>query len=329
MNQLPILSIIIPVYNAKNYIEDAIKSVEAQGFSEDQIEIVCVDDGSKDGSGELLDEIAAKKHYVKVIHKKNGGAASARNEALKHINSRYYMFMDADDELIPCRIKNLIIFMDQENADICQYQYTRNREWSDMVKTPVTYHEGNMTILGFIWLYIFKTSKFVTLRFDEQLKYAEDILYNHQVIIQRPKCIVTDNICYYYRDTPDSLMAQRKPNEMADVMLRLAEDLKEIENNESYHLGRKELKDTQAFYGRAAGYYMAYSLCAGNNEYPFHMLEEKGLWPTVKEWKLLKPKRKFSKMLKDYCVFFISFRPVWVIMQKTKILYRFRHLLFH
>lgn len=329
MNQLPILSIIIPVYNAIAYIESALKSVDMQGFSEDQIEVICVDDGSQDGSGELLDRIAERKRYIKAIHKENGGVASARNEGLDHVRGKYYLFMDADDELIPNCLTKLTEYMDQENADVCQYQYTRSAERENIIKTPITFRRGNMTILGFVWLYIFKTSKYGSLRFDEKLRYAEDIFYNHQVFVQNPICIVTDNVCYYYRDTPGSMMTQRNPAEMAGVMLRLAENLKGLAENELYQMDPQRLEDTKKFYGRAAGYYMAYSLCAGNNEYPFHMLKGKGLWPSVKEWMLLKPKKSKSKMMKDYCVFFISFRPIWWIMQKTKILYRFRHLLFH
>ena len=326
---MPILTVIIPVYNAATYVGDAIKSVEVQGFSQGEIEVVCIDDGSNDGSGELLDKIAANKPYIKVIHKKNGGVSSARNEGLKQVHGRYFLFLDADDQLIPNRLRKLTTYMDQEDADLCQYQYTRDQEREKAVETPVSCHKGNMTILGFIWLYIFKTSKYVSLRFDEQLKYQEDSLYIHQIMMQSPNCIVTDSICYYYRDTPGSLMSNRNPEEMAGVMLRLAEDLKRLEKEKSFQMNDKQLRDTKIFYGRVTGYYMAYSLCAGNDEYPFCMLREKGLWPSAKEWGLLKPKKNMGKMLKDYCVFFIAFRPMWWIMQKTKLLYRFRNLLFH
>lgn len=328
MNQSPVLSVIIPVYNAKAYLEEAIQSALSQGFDDDQIEIICVDDGSKDGSGELLDEIASKMKNLKVIHQENGGSASARNEGLNHVNGRYFLFMDADDELIPNCMKELTAAMDREEADVCQYQYTRTHEWKEIIETPISCRKEGMQINGFVWLYIFRTSKLISLRFDKKLKYAEDIFYCHQVVLRSPKCIVTDHICYYYRETPGSMMAQRNPEEMAGVMLQLAESLKGLEKDESFQMSDRALRDTRIFYGRAAGYYMAYSLCAGNNDSPFPMLKGKGLWPPVREWRLLKPKKNRNKMLKDSCVFFIQFRPAWWIMQKTKLLYRFRHLLF-
>ena len=91
----PKISIIMPVYNVEDYIGKCIDSVLAQTLKE--FEFLIVDDGSKDKSGQICDEYAAKDSRIQVIHKENGGAPSARNTAMEIAKGKYMYFMDADD----------------------------------------------------------------------------------------------------------------------------------------------------------------------------------------------------------------------------------------
>lgn len=91
----PLVSIIMPVYGVENYVGRAIESILSQTYR--NFEFFCVDDGSKDRSGEICDEYAVKDKRIKVIHKENGGAPSARNTAIDMANGKYFYFMDSDD----------------------------------------------------------------------------------------------------------------------------------------------------------------------------------------------------------------------------------------
>ena len=93
----PRISVLIPVYNAKDFLDDSISSLLNQTFSD--FELICVNDGSKDNSLEILERFASQDSRVKVIDKENGGCGSARNRALQEANGEYVYFFDPDDEL--------------------------------------------------------------------------------------------------------------------------------------------------------------------------------------------------------------------------------------
>lgn len=93
------ISIIVPVYNVEKYIRRCIDSLITQTFK--SIEIILIDDGSKDTSGAICDEYALKDERVKVIHKENGGVSSARNVGLDNATGTYIMFCDPDDYVDP------------------------------------------------------------------------------------------------------------------------------------------------------------------------------------------------------------------------------------
>ena len=89
------VSIIVPVYQIEKYIRKCIESIQSQTFSD--FELILVDDGSKDASASICDEYAKKDNRIKVIHKKNEGVASARNEGIKLSKGKYVCFIDGDD----------------------------------------------------------------------------------------------------------------------------------------------------------------------------------------------------------------------------------------
>lgn len=90
-------SIIIPVYNAQEYLSECLQSVEKQVTS--RVEVICVNDGSKDESKQILDDYAFSHDFVRVLHKENAGVSEARNDGLKMAKGRYILFLDSDDLL--------------------------------------------------------------------------------------------------------------------------------------------------------------------------------------------------------------------------------------
>lgn len=117
------ISVVIPTYNAEKYIHNAIKSILNQTYK--NLQIILVDDGSTDNSGKICDEFAEKDSRIEVIHKKNGGAADARNYGLEKVNGEYIAFLDSDDYLYPTFYEELYKLLKQHNTDIAECDYVR------------------------------------------------------------------------------------------------------------------------------------------------------------------------------------------------------------
>ena len=128
-----LISIIIPVYNAAGYLERSLGSVRAQTYT--NLEIITVDDGSKDDSLKMLNSFAMSDSRIKVISKENGGSSSARNAGLREATGEYIGFIDADDYIEPDMYENLAKVLDEDpNADVSQIQSCEEDENGEKIK---------------------------------------------------------------------------------------------------------------------------------------------------------------------------------------------------
>lgn len=114
------VSVIIPVYNVEKYLSECVDSVLHQTYQ--NFEIILVDDGSKDKSGEICDMYASSDSRISVIHKENGGASSARNEGLRYASGDYVYFLDSDDLIKPYAFEHFVKAVDSEKADIIFFE---------------------------------------------------------------------------------------------------------------------------------------------------------------------------------------------------------------
>ena len=126
------VSVVVPVYNTKLYLEDCVSSLTGQTFQ--NIEILLVDDGSTDGTGELCDRLAQNDERIRVIHKTNGGAATARNMGIDVANGEYVMFLDSDDWLSEDAIEYLVRCADEHQTDVVRFTYVREFSDKQLVK---------------------------------------------------------------------------------------------------------------------------------------------------------------------------------------------------
>lgn len=126
------VSVVIPVYNTKKYLQECVRSVTEQTFR--NLEILLIDDGSTDGSSALCDELAARDDRVRVIHKNNGGAATARNLGIDEASGEYVMFLDSDDWLDTDAIETLVNHADIHSTDVIRFSYVREFEGKQLVK---------------------------------------------------------------------------------------------------------------------------------------------------------------------------------------------------
>ncbi len=118
MENTPLISVIVPVYNTKAYLGRCVSSIINQTYS--NLEIILVNDGSTDGTGQLCDELAETDERIRVLHKENGGSSSARNLGISHAKGAYLAFIDSDDYASPEMFERLAQGLQKSNAEIVQ-----------------------------------------------------------------------------------------------------------------------------------------------------------------------------------------------------------------
>ena len=112
------ISVIIPAYNVSSYLERCVQSIVCQTYSD--LEIILVDDGSTDGTGELCDELSKTDSRIKVVHKENGGLSDARNAGIAVAKGEIYSFIDGDDYIEPDTYEAMMTEMQDENVSIVE-----------------------------------------------------------------------------------------------------------------------------------------------------------------------------------------------------------------
>lgn len=157
MKEDVLVSIIVPVYNVEAYIQECVCSVLEQGYR--KIELILVDDGSKDNSGQICDKYAEEDERIKVIHQKNGGLSVARNTGLSQAQGKYVYFLDSDDYIEKGTIEILVDLAERTNSDVVFFDakiknenksnkynenfYTRQGEYSNPTKGSEAFYKLN------------------------------------------------------------------------------------------------------------------------------------------------------------------------------------------
>ena len=116
MENLPLISVIIPVYNVEQYLEECVNSVLTQTYK--NIEIILVDDGSTDSSGSMCDSFSSENKNICVVHQKNGGLSAARNTGLSYAKGEYVYFLDSDDYIAEDALEKLCFLAEKDSSDI-------------------------------------------------------------------------------------------------------------------------------------------------------------------------------------------------------------------
>ncbi|MGP5375645.1 glycosyltransferase family 2 protein [Brachybacterium alimentarium] len=115
----PLVSVIIPVYNVEDFVKFTLDSTLNQGLAEGQLEVICIDDGSTDNSGRILDDYASRFDFFRVMHQENsGGPGNPRNNGMGISRGKYLFFLDADDELTENALRDLVRTAETEGADV-------------------------------------------------------------------------------------------------------------------------------------------------------------------------------------------------------------------
>ncbi len=218
------VSVIVPVYNVENYIEECLLSLVNQTYK--NIEILVVDDGATDHSGKLCDVFAKKyPEIITVYHTENHGLSAARNVGLKHSKGNYVCFVDADDWIEPEMIEILLRNIHQTDADIstCGMFFDYGIKGGKPVKTDGCrvadqkgfFHEliCNPNVYGYAWNKMIKGDIARGHSFDETLFSQEDMDYCMNIAKVSSSVVCTDSQLYHYRQRSDSMTGVLKYSE--------------------------------------------------------------------------------------------------------------------
>lgn len=210
MPSMPVLSIIIPVYNVAPYLDECLDSLVQQDVPRPSYEIICVDDGSTDGSSNILDRFALDHSNVIVIHQSNGGVSSARNTGLDRANGRYVWFVDGDDFIACCCLANLIPVLEETTPDVLFIRPIAFEDGIDTNRFHVPNVPADMTSEMYdkwLWTRLYRRQIIndSNVRFCEGLAFAEDNLF---CALLRPfvkKEVKNDCVAYFYRKRRSSV----------------------------------------------------------------------------------------------------------------------------
>lgn len=191
----PIISVIVPVYNVEKYLSRCIDSILVQTFT--NFELLLIDDGSKDNSGEICNRYAEKDNRVRVFHKKNGGVSSARNLGLLRSRGEWVCFIDSDDQIEYDYLLTYIETVNKYNVDCCitsyKFIYNNNVRGEKYVEDGLYYKKDicdlivylrNKSLFGIPWNKLFKLKiiKDNNLSFDEDISSYEDEIFVMQYL---------------------------------------------------------------------------------------------------------------------------------------------------
>lgn len=226
---MPKVSVIMPVYGVEKFVGKAIESIQNQTLTD--FEFLIVDDGTKDKSGIICDQYAARDDRLTVIHKENGGAPSARNAALAIAKGKYYYFMDSDDWAEPTMLADMVALAEETNAQLVVTGYYIDTYYADteyvtqeqsvpsqVFKTQRAFREGayrlfDQNLLYTPWnkLYDGDYIRKNELRFTDT--FWDDFPFNLSVIRDIKRVTVSDEKYYHFmRARAESETAKYRPD---------------------------------------------------------------------------------------------------------------------
>ncbi|MBQ6217460.1 MAG: glycosyltransferase [Erysipelotrichaceae bacterium] len=253
------VSIIVPVYNGEKSLPRCVESIIAQDHKD--IEVILVDDGSRDDSYKVMCGYAQKDERIKAIHKENGGVSSTRNLALKQATGEYIQFVDVDDFLPFDSTKLMVRAMEEEEEDCDMVIADFYRVVDDMASKKGSIRKGGVISIeeyadkmllspadfyyGVLWNKLYKRSIIEQnhLHMDEEISFSEDAIFNLQYLPFVKKVSVLKSPVYYYVMTEGSLVAQNlnlsNAVKMKTAVIRYYNDFyKKIFSEEEYEIRR-------------------------------------------------------------------------------------------
>lgn len=218
MSQKMLISVVIPVYNVKPYLEQCLKSVVSQSYR--NLDIIIIDDGSTDGSENICSCYAMDDARIRCVHQKNMGLSGARNTGIDLSRGEYITFIDSDDFIEDDMIEKLIQYI-RPGVDIlsCGFMYCdeNGKKLSEECSSKIQMLSGEKQMEGLFynrfcttaaWGKIYKKSLFRAIRYPVG-KYHEDVFTTYKLLDISQGMIILNEALYWYRQNSNSIMHQK------------------------------------------------------------------------------------------------------------------------
>ena len=272
LSENELISVIIPVYNVKSYLKEALDSVLNQTYR--NLEIIIVDDGSTDGSGRICDVYAQKDARIKVIHQENMGLSAARNAGLEIMRGELVAFLDSDDAYCSNMICSMHTAMKKYGAEmVCckygEYKTTAKMNPKEMSKFKINSYSAEglysnkealvaqteRKISNFAWDKLYKAELFRNIRYPVGKTY-EDRAVILPLIEATRRVYVMNKYLVMYRKRPGSITVTMTPRVVYDQMYVNKEYIQYIQKHIPEYFSEKHLKHVMKdWYNRLLGFY--------------------------------------------------------------------------
>lgn len=254
MNNTPLISLIIPCYNAEFSLEKCLKSVIEQDYP--TLEIIIIDDGSTDNSSKIYEEFQRKDQRIKIIKQENAGVANARNKGIKIANGEYLCFVDSDDWVEKNYCSELYRLLISESADISIIEASyENLDGEIIFQKPTSSEkvfDGNRALVLLLedkvlqshpWGKLYKVSFLKNINFPENLKCFEDYSTLFKVFDKAIKVVKSNEKLYHYIQHDDSLSHNLSPETAYHFFLAIMETFKFCEKTKLFQNNGKIAKN--------------------------------------------------------------------------------------
>lgn len=215
MSSTPLISILIPVYNVERYLAHCLDSIINQTYQ--NLQIVLVDDGSKDNSLNICQKYAERDKRIEVYHQKNQGVAATRNHLLEKVKGEYVLFVDSDDWIETDMVEKLLKLIIENDADISECQNVINNQPCNKDETgPIIWNQEkaiyeflrHTNFNGSMCNKLVKSSLLQNKKFHCGISYGEDALFCWYVLQRAKRIVRTSQQYYHYRKNENSLSHQ-------------------------------------------------------------------------------------------------------------------------
>ena len=306
-----LISIILPVYNAKKHIRKCIDSIVNQSYKE--IELLLIDDGSTDGSEKMCDDYKKADNRIKVFHQKNAGVSAARNKGLDYSTGAYIMFIDSDDYLEAGALDQIVNIIVKDRPDIIKYNYYKQYDgfkikYQFKCKTNCLISKHNYSKYVYnlffnsydfnnVWNAVINRNIIKKIKFDEKLKFAEDKKFMSQAIINSNSLFVSN--CYLYNYVINTEGAIRKHKTIEEEKSRLNNILHSLQS--IYNMVIDESKEENT-----SMYKKAYS--DTSKDYINNFLNENFSFKNYSDYLMV---------IKNYIIFDDSLKSLWSLIKNN------------